>query len=102
MARDLYNITSVTATTLVERNIDRGGVKLVKLTNTSAADVVVELYLLDSSSTKFYIAKTTIPSNVGLELNSGLSFNGSLYSLVLNVTSGGSLSSSTPQTAKKR
>jgi hypothetical protein len=101
MQRGLFNIalpdsssTGASETVLVERGLDRTVVSYVSMTNTSATDVTVELFI-DDGNDKSHMVKTAIPASVTLVITEGLSFQNATFELVLR-TSSGVLSTSTP------
>jgi|21_taG_2_1085346.scaffolds.fasta_scaffold07360_5 hypothetical protein len=103
MQRRLYNIeTSVspTTTTLIPVGGSNGSIASIRLTNSSAAAVDVDLHLYEerpaSVNDKAYIAVTNIPSKTTLLLNEGISFDNSVLGLKIITTNGSSLSASTP------
>jgi len=103
MQRRLYNIgTSVspTSTTLIPVGGSNGSIASIRLTNSSAAAVDINLHLYEerpaSANDVAYIAVTNIPSKTTLLLNEGISFDNSVLGLKIITTNGGSLSASTP------
>ena len=51
--------------------------------------VTVDLFLEDSSSNKFYIARTSIPGATSLLLTEGLSYSRNTFTLKITTTAGG-------------
>lgn len=94
MKRGLFNIESDTVTPLIEEGIDSGAISSVRMTNTSAASVVVELTIKEGTNVS-HLVHTTIPAKTTLLVNEGLAFNNSIFELNLT-TSSGSLSSGAP------
>ena len=94
MERGLFNIvlpnSSVTTaheTILVERGLDRTVVSYVSMTNTSAANVTIELFI-DDGTNESHIVKTVIPASVTLRITEGLSFQNATFNLVLRTSAG--------------
>ena len=100
MQRRLYNIGSEKSTTLIPVGGSNGSIASIRLTNSSAAGVDVNLHLYEERPTSpndtAYIAVTNIPSKTTLLLNEGISFDNSVLGLKIETTNGGSLSDSTP------
>ena len=101
MERGLFNIalpssssTGANETILVERGLDRTVVSYVSMTNTSAANITIELFI-DDGTDESHIVKTVIPASVTLRITEGLSFQNATFNLVLR-TSSGTLSTTTP------
>ena len=91
-----FNITSATTTTLRNIHSNAGSVKSIRLTNTHASTLVtIDLFVEDSTSNKFYIAKTDIPGSTSLLLTEGLSYSRNTFTLKITTSAGG-LSTSTP------
>ena len=96
MEKGLFNITSVTTTTLINKKTNRGTLNYIRMTNThSSNSVTVDLFLEDSSGNKSHIANTSIPGLTTLLLSEGLGFNNFNLALKLE-TKGVGLSTSTP------
>lgn len=94
MERGLFNIVLPSSgtpaayeTILVERGLDRTVVSYVSLTNTSAANVTIELFI-DDGTNESHIVKTVIPASVTLRITEGLSFQNATFNLVLRTSDG--------------
>jgi len=101
MKRGLFNIELPSSgtpadkeTPLVEQGVDAGSISSIRMTNTSAASVIVELTIDEGTNTS-HLVHTTIPAKTTLLVTEGLAFNNSIFSLNLK-TSSGALSASTP------
>ena len=101
MKRGLFNIalpssgsTGDNTTLLVEQGIDAGSISSVRMSNTSAASVIVELTIKEGTNVS-HLVHTTIPAKTTLLVDEGLAFNNSIFELNLK-TSSGTLSEATP------
>ena len=98
MQRRLYNIADDTTTTLIPSGGSGGSITSIRLTNSSASSVDVDLYLAETkedSATNSHVATTNIPSKTSLLLEEGVSFDNSVLSLRVT-TNNGSLSDPNP------
>ena len=103
MERGLFNIIlpssgtpALSETTLVDKGLDRTTISYVSMTNTSAANVTVELFI-EEGTNESHIVKTVIPPSVTLRVTEGLSFQNATFKLVLRIpASGGDLAVGTP------
>ena len=102
MQRRLYNIAtaSPTTTTLIPVGGSNGSIASIRLTNSSAAAVDVDLHLYEeepvSANDKAYIVVTNIPSKTTLLLNEGVSFDNSVLGLKIITSNGSGLGVTTP------
>jgi|TARA_R100000149_G_C5834305_1_gene108715 hypothetical protein len=83
MERGLYNISSATTTTLIEKDINRGALKLIRIANCNASnEVTIRLFLDDDTNQTSFVENLVIPSGVTVELDN-ISFDNSVLSLKL-------------------
>ena len=83
MERGLYNISGAITTTLIEKDINRGALKLIRIANCNASnDVTIRLFLDDDTNQTSFVENLVIPSGATLELDN-ISFDNSVLSLKL-------------------
>lgn len=87
MEQGLFNISSVTTTTLVEKQEGFGSIESITICNGSANAAVVTLFLTDGTNSTSIVDTLTIPSGVTLCIDDGLAaFNSRRLSLKLTNT----------------
>jgi len=95
----LFNITSLTTTTLVALYKEQNSVKSIHMTNTHAStDVRIELFLEDESANKYYLLRTDIPGLTTLVFDDGITFDNTAFSLKLTTHTSADISSTDPLT----
>ena len=83
MERGLYNISGAITTTLIEKDTNRGALKLIRIANCNASnDVTIRLFLDDDTNQTSFVENLVIPSGATLELDN-ISFDNSVLSLKL-------------------
>ena len=88
MERGLFNITSATTTTIIDKGDNSGNINTISMTNCSSSNAVtVTLFLDDGTNQTSYIEGVVIPTNTTLLLNHNISFANS--KLALKLTSAG-------------
>tara|TARA_R100001015_G_scaffold16769_1_gene8732 strand:- start:303 stop:608 length:306 start_codon:yes stop_codon:yes gene_type:complete len=86
------NISSITTTTLIEKNgTTKGTIGIITIANHDNTDlVIVKLYLDDGggvdASNPYTITETTIPPLATLVLDNNLSFDEKIYSLKIDTS----------------
>lgn len=95
----LFNITSLTTTTLVALYKDQNSVESIHMANTHASvDVRIQLFLEDESANKYYLLRTDIPGLTTLVFDDGITFDNSSLSLKITTQTSAGISSSNPLT----
>ena len=84
LQRGLFNITSATTTTLIDKLDGNGNIRSIRITNCSSSNAVtVTLYLDDDTNQISYIENLSIPATCSLLLNEDLNFNNNALALKL-------------------
>ena len=84
------NVTSATTTTLIEQNKQRsGGVEHIQITNNSASDAIVSVYLDDGTDQFYYIKELVMPTATAFVLNENISFSSLTYALKVDNSGAG-------------
>jgi hypothetical protein len=86
LQRGLFNITSETTTTLIDKLDDSGNIGSIRITNCSSSNAVtITLYLDDGTNQTSYIENLSIPATCSLLLSEDLSFNNNALALKLTI-----------------
>tara|TARA_R110002020_G_scaffold370443_1_gene582108 strand:+ start:475 stop:780 length:306 start_codon:yes stop_codon:yes gene_type:complete len=84
MERGLYNITSATTTTLIDKLEARGVINSINISNNNEDLLVyISLYLDDGTNQVYFFKKNLLHPGVVKFLNEGLSFNNNTLALKL-------------------
>ena len=84
MERGLYNITSATTTTLIDKLEARGAINSINISNNNESSFVfVSLYLDDGTNQVYFFKKNLLYSGVVKFINEGISFNNNALALKL-------------------
>ena len=84
MESGLFNISSATTTTLIEKNTVSGNIKSISIANCNTSHAVtVKLYLDDDTNQTSYIENVVIPTATTLVLDHNISFDNSVLALKL-------------------
>ena len=80
----LFNITTATNTTLIEKRSLGGSVSSINITNAADVNFVyVSLYLDDGTNQTYFFKKTLLSVGERIFLNEGVSFNDTVFDLKL-------------------
>ena len=95
----LFNITSLTTTTLVALYKEQNSIESIHMANTHAStDVRIQLFLEDESANKYYLLRTEIPGLTTLVFDDGITFDNSSFSLKLTTQTSADISATDPLT----
>ena len=95
----LFNITSLTTTTLVALYKEQNSIESIHMANTHAStDVRIQLFLEDESANKYYLLRTDIPGLTTLVFDDGITFDNSSFRLNLTTQTSADISATDPLT----
>ena len=79
------NITSATTTTLSSNTVSSGNISKILISNNSANEASVSVFLTDSSSNNFHLVRNVvIPSKVSLTLEDNIAFSSTTFTLKIS------------------
>ena len=85
MEQGLFNISSATTTTLIEKQEGFGSIESITICNGSVHDATITLFLFDGTNATSIVETLTLPSSVTLCIDNGLAaFNSRRLSLKLS------------------
>ena len=82
----LFNITTATDTTLVEKRSQRGSLSFINIANINTEIIKISLYLDDDTNKTYFFKDNILYPGVRLTLDKGISFNDSVLSLKITTT----------------
>ena len=79
------NITSATTTTLSSNTVSSGNISKILISNNSANEASVSVFLTDSGSNNFHLVRNVvIPSKVSLTLEDNIAFSSTTFTLKIS------------------
>ena len=82
----LFNITTATDTTLVEKRSQRGSLSFINIANINTEIIKISLYLDDDTNKTYFFKDNILYPGEKLILDKGVNFNDSVLSLKITTT----------------
>ena len=82
----LFNITTATNTTLVEKRSQRGSLNFINIANINTEIIKISLYLDDGTNQTYFFKNNFLHPGEKLVLDKGINFDDSVLSLKLTTT----------------